>query len=268
MLCRWLKTLIKTSEMENNRLELELRRVEFSVPNDKMVFEKHSYNGVLGSQGVDVYYKYLDDLYTSYFIELRSNIDNLVTNQNSQLNNFINSKLLLFNDIKDDFSLKNYLDYNSLISNYEQEIKVGNNNPNLKNEYYTVKFYAEMSSIQLSFIEKAIDELQQLYNNYNQQNDIVDTSTKNLSTINNSVSEYIDDYFSRYSEKDTLENKDLAFIFNITRPTIDEWKEQGKFIEISDKGKRPILYSKEDVKNSIKNGILPQRLVDIKNLNF
>lgn len=268
MLFQWLKALIKTRKMKNNNLELELRKVEFSAPNDKISFEEHTYNSIFGSQGVDVYYKHLDDLYMSYFSELRSNIDSLITNQNNQLNNFINSKILLFNNIRDDYFLKNYLDYNSLIGNYERDIKAGNNNPNLKNEYNTVKFYAEMSSIQLSFIEKAIDELQQLHNNYNAENNITDVSKKNISTKNNSLSEYVDGYFLRYSVDDTLTNKDLEFIFDITRPTIDEWKTQGKFIEISEKGKRPILYFKEDVKNSIKNGVLPHRLTDIAKKNI
>lgn len=260
MLCQWLRILIKGKLMKNNSLELELRKVEFSTPNDKTPFEQHSYNGVLGSQGVDVYYKHLDDLYTCYFVELRSNIDTFIANQNNQLNNFINSKVLLFNGIRDDYFLKNYLDYNSLIDGYEQDIKAGNNNSNLKNEYSTVKFYAEMSSIQLSFIEKAIDGLQQLFNNYNVEKKTTDIPKKK----SNSLSEYLDDYFSRYSNDDTLTNKDLEFIFDITRPTIDEWKAQGKFTEISEKGKRPILYSKDDVKNSIKNGVLPHRLTDIE----
>lgn len=250
--------------MKNNNLELELRKVEFSVPNDKIPFEQHSYNGILGSEGVDVYYRLLDDLYVSYFAELRLNIDSIITNQNNQLNNFLNSKILLFNDIRDDYFLKNYLDYNSLISGYEQDIKVGNSNPNLKNEYDTIKFYAEMSSIQLSFIKKSINNLQQLYNNYNTEDNTANAPKKNLSTKSNSLSEYVDAYFSKYSDSDTLNNKDLEFIFDITRPTIDEWKSQGKFIEISKKGKRPILYSKEDVKNNIKNGVLPHRLTDIE----
>lgn len=249
--------------MKNNRLELELRRVEFSAPNDKISFEEHTYNSILGSQGVDVYYKHLDDLYTSYFIELRSNIDNLITNKNSQLNNFINSKILLFNEIRDDYFLKNYLDYNSLINGYQQDIERGNNNPNLKNEYNTVKFYAEMSSIQLSFIEKAINEVEKIYNIYNSEKEPVKTKVP-TSVRDWSISEYVDNYFAVYSDKDTLTNYDLERIFGRTRMTINNWKNEGRLTQISEEGKRPILYSKEDVKNSIKNGVLTHRLTDIE----
>lgn len=249
--------------MKNNNLELELRRVEFSTPNDKVSFERHSYNGVWGSQGVDVYYKLLDDLYISYFSELRLNIDNLISNQNNRLNEFINSKILLFNDIRDDYFLKNYLDYNSLINGYEQDIKRGNNNPNLKNEYSTIKFYAEMSFTQLSFIEKAIDELEKTYTIYNSEKEPAKTKAS-TSVRDWSISEYVDNYFATYSDNDTLTNYDLERIFGKTRPTINEWKSQGRFIEVSEKGKRPILYSKEDVKNNIKSGVLPHRLTDIE----
>ena len=252
--------------MKNNRLELELRRVEFSTPNDKISFEEHTYNSILGSQGVDVYYKHLDDLYTSYFIELRSNIDSFITNQNNQLNNFINSKILLFNDIRDDYFLKNYLDYNSLINGYEQDIKAGNNNLNLKNEYNTVEFYAEMSSIQLSFIEKAIDELEKIYKIYNPENEPIKIKTP-TSIKDWSIPEYVENYFAVYSDKDTLTNYDLERIFGKTRMTINNWKNEGRLTQVSEKNKRPILYSKEDVKNSIKNGVLPHRLTDIERRN-
>lgn len=264
MLYQWLRTSIKTRKMKNNNLELELRKVEFSVPNDKIPFEQHSYNGILGSEGVDVYYRLLDNLYVSYFAELRLNIDSIITNQNNQLNNFLNSKILLFNDIRDDYFLKNYLDYNSLISGYEQDIKAGNNNPNLKNEYDTVKFFAEMSSMQLSFIEKAIDELEKIYKIYNSENEPIKTKTP-INIRDWSIPEYVDNYFVVYSDKDTLTNYDLERIFGKTRMTINNWKNEGRLTQVSEENKRPILYSKDDVKNSIKNGVLPHRLTDIKN---
>ncbi|MDH6307387.1 hypothetical protein M2451_000536 [Dysgonomonas sp. PFB1-18] len=251
--------------MKNNSLELELRKVEFSTPNDKIPFEKHTYNGVLGIQGCEAYYNHLDKLYNEYFENIRENIENLLFSDKNSILIYLNDKIILFDSIKSDFNEKNYMDWDAYIVScekyYSENIK---SNQGAKNEYNTAKFFKEMSGTQVYFIEKGINDLQQLFNNYNGEKKIADTSKKNLSIKNNSLSAYVDDYFSRYSDSDTLTNKDLEFIFDITRPTIDKWKIQGKFIQISEEGKRPILYSKEDVMNKIKNGVLPHRLTDVE----
>lgn len=254
--------------MKNVNLVSELMRVEYSDSNDKVGYEDHSYNGFLGIQGCEAYYNHLDRLYNGYFEKLRENVDSLLFCDKSSILIYLNDKIMLFNSVKSNYNEKHYMDWGAYILSCEKHYSANiRSNQGAKNEYNIAKFFKEMAGTQLYFIEKGINDLQQLFNNYNTENNIVDTPKKNLFTKSNSISEYVDDYFSRYSEKDRLENKDLAFIFDITRPTIDEWKSQGKFTEISEKGKRPILYSKEDVKNSIKNGVLPHRLTDIERRN-
>ncbi|NDV78760.1 hypothetical protein [Dysgonomonas sp. 511] len=252
--------------MKNKNLVTELKRVEFSTSDDKISFEQHSYNGFLGIQGSEAYYNHLENLYNEYVDNIRENVDNLLFNDRCSLLAYLNDKIILFDNVKLDYELKNYMDWNSYIISCEKHYKENiKNNLGAKNEYQTAKFFKEMTDVQMSFIEKAIKEMNDLYNNYNDGGGktTVEKPKESLSTQNKSLSEYVDDYFSRYSDGDTLTNKDLAYIFDISRPTIDEWKEQGKFIEISEMGKRPILYSKEDVKNNIKNGILTDRLTDI-----
>lgn len=267
MLCQWQKVLTKRIIMKSNinNLVAELKKFEYSKNDDKIGYEQHSYNGFLGMEGSEAYYNHLEELYSKYFDNIRENVENLLFNDKCSLLVYLNDKIILFDSIKSDYELKNYMDWDSYIisceKHYSENIK---NNPGARNEYQTAKFFKEMSGTQLYFIEKAIDELQQLYSNYNNENNIIEIPEKNLSIKSNSLSEYVDDYFLRYSDCDTLTNKDLEFIFGKTRPTIDKWKENGKFIEISENGKRPILYSKEVVKNNIKNGILPHRLTDIE----
>lgn len=251
--------------MKNVNLVSELMRVEYSDSNDKVGYEDHFYNGFLGIQGSEAYYNHLDRLYNDYFEKLRENVDSLLFGDKSSILIYLNDKIILFNSVKSNYNEKNYMDWGAYIlsceKHYSENIR---SNQGAKNEYNIAKFFKEMSGTQLYFIEKGINDLQQLFNNYNTETNITDIPKKNSPAKNNSLSEYINDYFSRYSDSDTLTNKDLVFIFDITRPTIDEWKTLGKFTEISENGKRPILYSKEDVKNNIKNGVLPHRLTDIE----
>lgn len=264
---QWLKTLIKARKMKNKNLVTELKRVEFSTSDDKISFEQHSYNGFLGIQGSEAYYNHLENLYNEYFDNIREKVENLLFNDKCSLLAYLNDKIKIFDNIKLEYKLKNYMDWNSYIISCEKHYKENiKNNSGAKNEYQTAKFFKEMTDVQISFIEKAIKEINDLYNNYNDGDGktTVEKPKENLSPQNKSLSEYVDDYFSRYSDGDTLTNKDLAYIFHITRPTIDAWKVQGKFTQIYKEGERRILYSKGDVKNNIKNGILPQRLTDIK----
>lgn len=75
---------------------------------------------------------------------------------------------------------------------------------------------------------------------------------------------YVDDYFNQYTDKDILTNKDLETIFNINRVTIINWRKKGKLEKVSDDDKRPILYSKADIVNKVKDGVLPKRLNSIR----
>ncbi len=254
--------------MKNVNLVSELMRVEYSDSNDKVGYENHSYNGFLGMQGCEAYYNHLDKLYNDYFEKLRENIETLLFSDKGSILVYLNDKIMLFNSLQSNYNEKNYMDWAAYILScekyYSESIR---SNQGAKNEYNTAKFFKEMSSTQSYFIEKGINDLQLLLDNYNTEKQIVDISNKDVFVKNNSLSKYVDNYFSRYSDSDTLTNKDLEFIFNITRPTIDKWKVQGKFIQISEEGKRPILYSKEDVKNKIKNGVLTHRLTDINKIN-
>ena len=257
--------------MKTNNLEFELRKFEMSQWDDKKNYEKHTYNGFLGIEGYDAFHRYLDELYHNYFSDLRIKIDNLImSNNNNLILKYLEDKKNIFNTIKDDFELKSNLDYwnNYIVRCETVDAQILERSHGARNEYTTVKFFREMINTQLYFIEKGIDELKLLHETYgdgetnpNKQN----TTQKPLQQ--NSIKEkfhYVDEYFNQYTDKDILINKDIEYIFDIDRATVINWRKKGKLVQISEDNKRPILYSKSDIIDRIKDGVLPHRLTSIK----
>jgi hypothetical protein len=129
------------------------------------------------------------------------------------------------------------MDWNSLIQANEREIKAGNNNVALKNEIGTFRFFKQMIDIQLSFIEKTIDELNTIYHTYNPQPQKITKDDINKEEWNNLLKDY----------PDLLSTKDLAPIFKVGTRTINEWVKEG-YITPIDKSKRPQQFIKDDIK--------------------
>lgn len=223
-----------------NNLETELRKVEFSTPNDNISYEQHSYNGFTGMQGSESYYIYLDKLYNEYASTLNLNIVNLLTNNKNNLLNYLSDKTSLFNTIKVDFKDKNYMDWDSYLKSRETYDKnTLKSNTNAKNEYNTVKFFKEITDIQLYFINKIIGELQRIYNSYNPNAEPQRVSPDQIEkeTWDNTLSNY----------GDIINTFDLAKIFGRAETTITRWVREGVITPI-DKKKRPMQFKKDDIK--------------------
>ena len=253
--------------MATNNLELELRRYEPSAWNDKITYEKHYYNGFSGMEGEEAYQRHLQGIYNAYFIELRENIDTLaLSNSIDTLLKFLQTKIDLFNDINDKEGNEStrWVDYesfkNQIIRDETVDRDIVQRIQGAKNDYNTMKFFVRMIGTQLYFIEKGIDELNKIYMNY-----CPSTTKTNMPQLKPQPNQhYIDEYFEKHFANKDITNKEIALMFGITRPTIQDWREKGKLIQISDEGERPIKYSKEKLIEYLKDGRIKDRLVNIQ----
>jgi hypothetical protein len=231
--------------MKTNNLELELRRYELSDLDDKISFEENCYNDFSGYQGVDAYQKYLQGLYDEYFFKIRETIDTLAITNIDVLLRFLQTKLDLFNDIYDKENNNNtrWEDsdfFKDLIKRDESVDKsLVENSQGAKNQYKTSKFFAGMISVQFLFIEKAINELTQIFNTYS-------PNPKPISITKNDIEKEKWDNTLK-DEKDILNTNDLARIFGKDTRTINRWVKEGVLDPI-DKNKRPHQFKKDDVK--------------------
>ncbi|MDO9629012.1 MAG: hypothetical protein Q7I99_03840 [Acholeplasmataceae bacterium] len=231
--------------MKTNNFELELRRYELSDLEDKISYEENCYNGFLGYQGVDAYQQYLQGLYDNYFCELREKIDTLAITNTDVLLRFLQTKLDLFNDIYDKENKHNtrWVDFDffkDLIKRDESVDKsLVENSQGAKNQYKTLKFFAGMISVQFLFIEKAINELTQIFNTYS-------PNPKPISITKNDIEKEKWDNTLK-DEKDILNTNDLARIFGKDPRTINRWVKEG-VLETIDNNKRPHQFKKDDVK--------------------
>lgn len=231
--------------MKTDNLELELRCYEISEWNDKITYEKHYYNGFSGLEGEEAYQRYLQGLYDTYFFELRQIIDSLALTNIDTLLRFLQTKVNLFNEINDkenNNSLR-WIDYgmfkNLIIRDETVDKSIIQRSQGARNQYNTMKFFVRMIGVQLYFIDKAINELTQIYNTYNPQpqpQKITDAA------IDKDVWEN-----TLKDEKDILDTADLARIFNKDTRTINRWAREGVLNPI-DKTKRPQQFKKDDVK--------------------
>ena len=225
----------------SNNLEIELKRVERSASDDKISYEKHSYNGFLGIQDYEAYHNHLDSLYYGYFGKLRDNIDNLLINSRDNLLRYLQDKITLFNTIKSDFEIKNLIDFwnNYIKSSEKYHSEAIKNNIGAKNEYNTAKFFKRMEETQLYFIEKGIDELNQIYNIYNPNSESQKITQEQIDkeTWSNTLSEY----------GEIINTFDLAKIFKRDEATIRRWVKKGAITPI-DKNKRPMQFIKDEIK--------------------
>ena len=261
--------------MATNNLELELRRYEPSAWNDKITYEKHYYNGFSGMEGEEAYQRYLQGIYNVYFIELRKDIDTLaLSNSIDTLLKFLQTKIDLFKDINDKEGNEStrWVDYesfkNQIIRDETVDRDIVQRIEGAKNDYNTMKFFVRMIGTQLYFIEKGIDELNKIYVNYSPSthiNDIPQSEPKPKAQPKPQPNQnFIDEYFEKHFANKDITNKEIMLMFDITRPTIQDWREKGKLIQISDEGERPIKYSKEKLIENLKDGIIKDRLVNIQ----
>lgn len=223
-----------------NNLETELRRIEFSNPDDRIGYEKHSYNGFKGIHGSESYCIHLDKFYSDYLSQLNENIETLLINDRDSLLKFLSHKITLFANIKADFETKNYINWNDHLRSQEKYFSDAlKNNSHAKNEYETVRFFKEMTDTQLYFINKIIDELQQTYNSYNPNSEPQKISHEQIDkeTWANTLSDY----------RDILNTFDLAKIFKNDATTIRRWVKEGVLTPI-DRNKRPMQFKKDDIK--------------------
>lgn len=220
----------------------ELYRVEYSPTDDNKRYENHSYNGFTGMQDDEAYYKYLDTLFIQYFVEVKKTITKLLVDNRTTLLDYINEVKMSFADIKNNFNEKNYFDWKLYIknceTNYQDVIKT---NKRAKNEYETAKFNLRMCEVQLYFIDKSIQKVNILYDNYNpnkdEQSKIIAEAEISKEKWEQTLSEY----------KDIIDTFEVAKIFSNKETTIRRWVKEGKLTPI-DKTTRPMKFHKSDIK--------------------
>ena len=252
--------------MKSNNLELALRRFEISPQDDSVSYDGHYCNGFSGAESSEAYYLHLERLYNDYFIEFRSNVESRIFQDKNITLQIIQSQITLFTEIKGEFELKSTLD--CWISNRERFNRDMQQNSNeyvlwrkFKNQRDTVDFFIEMINTQSHFIDKAIDEIQQIYDRF-----VADaTPTTPPTTLKSQHPRNdVDEYFEKHFANKEITNKEIELMFGIRRPTIQSWREvQGKLIQTSDEGKRPITYDKQKLIEYIKDGVIKERLKNI-----
>jgi hypothetical protein len=231
--------------MKDNNLETALRRYELSPWNDKVTYEKHYYNGFSGLEGVEAYQSYLEGLYVKYFVELREQTDKLVLINIDTMLKFLKTKIDMFNEINDtdcNYCIR-WIDYNSfqdlIERNNTADREILEHSQGAVNENGVMKFFRQMTGVQLYFIERAISELTQIYNTYNPQ------PLPKAITEKEMDKEVWDNTLK--GEKDILDTSDLARIFNKKNSTIRRWAREGIFNPI-DRYKRPQQFRKDEIK--------------------
>lgn len=230
--------------MKSVNLELALGRFEISEDNDSISYIYKVFNGFSGGEGCDAYNLFLDKLYNDYFLNLRTQIDNLILQNIEVAFNFLKSKAILFDDIQNDFDTKSTLEFwigNSKMLKNELEQKDTHSSlwNKIKNSKDTVDFYIEMINTQKFYINKSITEIQTIQNCYSpkSQNPIITDYGIDKEMWDNTLKDY----------PDVINTFDLAKIFNKDSRTINRWVKEGAIIPI-DKNKRPQQFKKDDIK--------------------
>lgn len=227
--------------MKTNNFELELICYKPSDLNDKI-----NYNGFLSLEGEEAYHVYLQGLFDNYFCELRVKIDTLAETNTDTLLKFLQTKIDLFNDINDKENINNtrWIDYEFFKDSINRDKTVDRSivekSQGAKNQYKTLNFFVGMMNVQFFFIEKAINELTQIYNIYSPKPKPILITEKDIEKEiwENTLKD----------EKDVLDTKDLARIFSKDTRTINRWVKEGVFSPI-DTNKRPHQFNKIDVKS-------------------
>ena len=231
--------------MKTDNFEMELRRYEPSPADDKITYEKHFYNDFSGMEGEESYQRYLQSLYDAYFYDLRQKIDTLVFTNIDTLLRFLKTKIDLFNEINDKEYKNNtrWIDYESfkrlIIRDETVDRPIIQRSKEARNQYHTMKFFVGMIDTQLYFIEKAINELTQIYNTYSPQPQPQKISERD-------IDKDIWDNTLKI-EKEILDTFDLARIFHKDTRTINRWVRDGVINPI-DENKRPHQFRKDEVK--------------------
>lgn len=230
--------------MKSRNLELALRQFEISDDNDTISYIDHFYNGFSGAEGSEAYYCFLEQLYNDYFLNLRTQIDNLILQNIEIALNFVSTKIVLFNDIQNDFKFKSTLEFwlsNKDLSNDELNQKEAYSSlwKKIKNQRDTIDFFIGMIETQEYFINKALLELLSIKNSYSSKSDNP-TITENEIDIQKWEN-------LLKNESEILSTFDLARIFNKASRTINRWVKEGAIVPI-DKNKKPQQFKKDDIK--------------------
>lgn len=163
--------------MKTNNLEIALREFRILVEvNDKKI--NITYNDYKIDEILE-YKQYLLGLYNAYFVDLRAKFENLLLNNNTNtLLKLVQSRIDLFNDIKDTKGI-----HNNRWRFYLTAKRKSNRDPNIKSfEPLSNAFIPTLEKImrvQLIYVQKAIKELTSLYNIYspNLQNEQIAAPT-------------------------------------------------------------------------------------------
>ena len=178
----------------------------------------------------DAYMRYFSRLFNGYFSELYNKIE--VENDFS----LINTKIKLFNHIKTELSEKKQFLFDLEKKNQTVEDRM---------TYICVnKAYNK----QHDHINNALNKLEIMSANYN-------SSIKKSNAPQPKLQEnkhYIDEYFEKHFDNKDITNKEIMLMFGITRPTVQAWREEGKLIQISEDGKRPIYTIRKNLLNILK----------------
>jgi len=190
----------------------------------------------------DVYLGYFTRLFNGYFSELYNKIE--VENDFA----LINTKIKLFNHIKTELSEKKQFLFDLEKKNQTVEDRM---------TYICVnKAYNK----QHDYINDALSKLEMMSANYN-------SSIKKSNAPQPKPQEnkhHIDEYFEKHFANKDITSKEIELMFGITRPTVQDWREKGKLIQISEDGKRPIKYDKAKLIEYLKDEIIKDRLVNIQ----
>ncbi len=149
--------------MKTNNLEIALREFKILVEvNDKKMII--TYNNYKIDEMLE-YKQYILGLYNDYFVDLRAKLETLMLNNPTLLLNFVESKITLFNDIKDTKGINNnrWRMYLTAKKKLENEKILDN----LKSMSESIPVLLEkMIKVQLYYINKAINELTNLHSIY------------------------------------------------------------------------------------------------------
>lgn len=282
--------------MKTNNFIIELNKVDSRY--SKYDHENNSLNGFrCDVNGVSEYEDYLNDLFIEYFNEINDHINNLLLCQDvSKIIIVINNAIKVFNDLKekiiesdeelkelisnlDELLIRDNFMYEDRKEEVQEQQKLSCLRYNFKNNIIDIPalyenlfqkngnewkiefFILRMEKIGRDYIYNSLDKLNDLLNSYFPP--ILSQKSTKVAINKADSTSWIDEYFEKHFANKDITNKEIALMFDITRPTIQEWREQGKIIMISEQGKRPIIYSKEKLIEDLKDGTIKDRLKNI-----
>ena len=196
--------------MKDTDFEKALKRFELSDWNDKVTCEQHYYNGFSFQQGDEAYCVHLQELYSRFIAIVSKKAGKQVSKNSNELNNYLKSKLISFNEIKEEWNDRQHV-FDSWISN------IANGKAKI------FGFWLKCAVLQIFFIDRVLCYMRELCDTHSIQPQRV-TQTKTIDS--EKLKKYFDTTFKG------MGNRNINY-FNILFEHLQQERTAKEFAQIA-----------------------------------